>query len=932
MSTNERSGLVAEEPPDNPAESIWSVSDLLRGVYKQSEYGKVILPLTFLRRLDCVLDPERNGLANPGQVETSPKDSLPILNSSGLSLATVMEDSSSVLEGLSSYIDGFGTGIRSVFTGFGFLREVHRLHQAHLLEVIISRFLQVDLCASSVSEAEMGHLFEELVRRFADLSGGVDGECFTPRDVVRLVIGLLFEADDQPIAPSGESVSVFDPACGTGGLLTAAEDLVHDYADGTEVELHGQEIDQQVWAVCQAIMALRGRDAANVLLGDSLVDDGHVLSKFDYLVANPPIGLSWTQIRDFITQEHEEMGHSGRFGAGLPRRTDGSFLFLQHIVAKMKPTEEGGSRAAVILNGSSLATGGAGSGESKIRRWIIESDLLDAVVALPDQLLSNTSVPIYVWLLTNRKPEARRGTVQLVDARQSFQRLRKSLGCKRSQITSDQAAAIVRQIRKQIRGRSSRVLPNAAFIHSESERCRIEPWMFIADVNPGTHRPLSELVEFGRRTAQDGGTPILRMENLVEGCQSVEALTERTEGETHLTTCSSGDIVGGMRKWFLLPDRFGSAATNMAVLRPIEASRSNTLLLSQWLASSDCERQQTGFGTLHLSPDIMVPVGLVTNEALATAAAALVQAREESLLLIDSLFPEPLEGRFTPDLEPTSLWTGAATARAVLSLLQPLTDVVQRAELQFPYQIAKLARDYRLAAQPGKRLDAGLLLAESVVRTIGVVAAAALASSDSRQMAPSLNHFSGGISAGSWLQILRDVQKTRALVEYPELEEIGFRNRGLGSLLDECVKTRNQVRHAPGIMTEAEQEDLLSKFEPVLFEVLDRSTWLSQYEFLHVRSCEYVAARHEVNAMRLNGSHPDWQPVVVPVSEPIERNHLYLDTPATSSLLCIHPFALVKTCSECQREELYVLDRIEDGGKGQARSLKNHQVEVDVHS
>lgn len=394
--------------------------------------------------------------------------------------------------------------------------------------------------------------------------------------------------------------------------------------------------------------------------------------------------------------------------------------------------------------------------------------------------------------------------------------------------------------------------------------------------------------------------------------------------------CMGGDIVGNMGGWRVLPDDFGTAATRLTVLRPSHHARSNALLLSLWLASPECQLQQIGSLVWRLSRQTMVPVGLVTDEALASATADLIQTRYESRRLIDALFPDPFEDRSLQDLVPSALRTEASTARAVQSLLRPLTDVVQRAEIQYPYQIAKLARDFRLTGTSGRQLEAGLLLAEAIVRSMGTVAAASLAAAEAEKLNATLRCFEGGISTGVWLSILQKAQKESTLGAYPELDGVLFRKRGVGALLRRCVEIRNSVKHAPGMLTPAEEDYKLRELESVLYEVLDRSTWLSQYEFLFVRSCVYTGARFEVEAQRLNGSHPDWEPVVVPVSEPVAPNRLYVDTPATSSFLSLHPFALVEVCSTCRRDEFYVLDRVVESGTGKGRSLSNHIIDMAV--
>jgi type I restriction enzyme M protein len=435
----------------NHAAFIWSVADLLRGDYKQSEYGRVILPLTVLRRLDCVLAPTK---AKVREQEAKYGDKEPILlkaagdvgvyNTSKYDFPTLLGAPDDLADNLRHYIASFSSGARDVIDKFGFDTHIARLDRANLLYLVVSKFAEIDLHPDAVSNLEMGYLYEELIRRFSELSNETAGEHFTPREVIRLMVNLLFIEDADLLTKPGISKTILDPACGTGGMLSVAEDYLREHNPSARLHVYGQELNAETYAVCRSDMMLKGQDATNIVYGNSFSEDGHSGLQVDYAIANPPFGVEWKKVAAPIRDEHDSKGFAGRFGAGLPRINDGSFLFLQHMIAKMKPADQGGSRVAIVFNGSPLFTGGAGSGESEIRRWIIENDWLEAVVALPDQLFYNTGISTYFWIVTNRKAPERRGTVQLVDARAMFAKMRKSLGEKRKQISDAQIADIVR--------------------------------------------------------------------------------------------------------------------------------------------------------------------------------------------------------------------------------------------------------------------------------------------------------------------------------------------------------------------------------------------------------------------------------------------------------------------------------------------------------
>lgn len=458
----------------NHADFIWSVADLLRGDYKQSEYGKVILPLTVIRRLDCVLEPTKEAVLEKhkqiaGRVENV---GVPLeiaagqkfFNTSPLTFAKLLDDPNTIADSLHLYIGGFSPAAKDVIDKFDFESQVDRLRKANVLYQVVGKFAEIDLHPDVVSNTEMGYLYEELIRKFSELSNETAGEHFTPREVIRLMVDLLFidDADDVLTKP-GVIKTMCDPACGTGGMLSVAEDRLRELNESARLEVFGQELNAETYAICRSDMMLKGQDASHIAYGNSFSEDHHEGERFDYLLANPPFGVEWKKVEAEVRREAETMGFAGRFGAGLPRINDGSFLFLQHMISKMKSPEEGGSRVAIVFNGSPLFTGGAGSGESEIRRWIIENDWLEAVVALPDQLFYNTGISTYFWVVTNRKAPERRGKIQLVDAREHFVKMRKSLGEKRKEISGTQIEEVVGLYGDFKEGEKVKILANEDF-------------------------------------------------------------------------------------------------------------------------------------------------------------------------------------------------------------------------------------------------------------------------------------------------------------------------------------------------------------------------------------------------------------------------------------------------------------------------------------
>src|SRR3984893_17994513 len=443
------------------ANFIWSICNLLRGPYKRNEYRKVILPLTVLRRFDCMLVPTKERVlkqhtAIKSKPETVVKSLLEkasghrFYNLSRLDLRKLLDDPNQLAPNLNGYINRFSKNVREIMERFAFDQQIARMAEKNLLYEVIKAFARVDLGRDRVDPMRMGYVFEELIRIGAEQSNEEAGEHFTPREVIKLMVNLLL-APEKDLAKSGIVKTIFDPACGPGGMLSIAEEYIRSLNAKSSLHLFGQDWNDEAWAICRSDMLIKGENADNIVLGCSFEKDGftQLQHKFDYMLANPPFGVEWKQQQKFIEKEAER-GYQGRFGAGLPRINDGALLFLQHMISKMRSPQEGGSRIGIIFNGSPLFTGDAGSGESEIRKWIITNDWLEAVVALPEQLFYNTGISTYLWILSNRKEPERKGKIQLIDASQLFVKMRKSLGNKRNEIADgtsgrpDQIADITR--------------------------------------------------------------------------------------------------------------------------------------------------------------------------------------------------------------------------------------------------------------------------------------------------------------------------------------------------------------------------------------------------------------------------------------------------------------------------------------------------------
>ena len=433
---------------------LWSVADLLRGDYKQSDYGKVILPFTVLRRLDCVLEPTKAAvLEEKATREKAGLNAEPFLlrkagqhffNTSSLDLKKLMGDQDHIGENLRAYVRAFSPAVRDIFESFDFHTQIDRLAKSGLLYLVTEKFAGMDLHPDKVSNAAMGAVFEELIRKFAELSNETAGEHFTPREVIRLMVNLLFIEDDQALTKPGVVRSLYDPTAGTGGMLSVAGEHLAAMNAQARLVMYGQELNPESYAICKADMLIKGQPIENIVFGNTLSNDGLPGKHFDYMLSNPPFGVEWKKIEKDIRKEAETLGFNGRFGPGLPRVSDGSLLFLLHLLSKMRPAMDGGSRFGIVLNGSPLFTGGAGSGESEIRRYVLENDLVEAIIGLPTDMFYNTGISTYVWIVSNRKTAARKGKLQLIDASSFWQKMRKSLGSKRKELSPAHIEEITR--------------------------------------------------------------------------------------------------------------------------------------------------------------------------------------------------------------------------------------------------------------------------------------------------------------------------------------------------------------------------------------------------------------------------------------------------------------------------------------------------------
>jgi type I restriction enzyme M protein len=465
---------------------IWQIADLLRGPYRPPQYERVMLPMTVLRRFDCVLEvTKQQVLAEYRRLESKYSgNALDVRlnkiagqrfhNHSELDFQRLKGDPDHIGQHLQGYIDGFSADVRRIFDYFEFTTEIEKMEDAHILYLIISKFCDLDLHPDKVDNIQMGLLFEDLIRRFNEAANETAGDHFTPREVIRLMVDILFAPDDDVLTTPGKVFKLLDPTCGTGGMLSEAQNHLREMHQDNKLWVFGQDFNPRSYAIAASDLLMKGNENSDIRFGDSLIDDQYgpgddlTAGQFDYFLANPPFGVDWKRQKGLIEREHEKSGWKGRFGAGLPRVNDGALLFLQHMVSKFMPytpqQKQFGSRLAIVFNGSPLFTGGAGSGESEIRKWLIEeTDMLEAIVALPEQMFYNTGISTYIWIVTNRKEPHRRGKIQLIDARSRWKPMRRSLGDKRRELGEDDIAAVVCEYGNFAESETSKIFDNADF-------------------------------------------------------------------------------------------------------------------------------------------------------------------------------------------------------------------------------------------------------------------------------------------------------------------------------------------------------------------------------------------------------------------------------------------------------------------------------------
>ncbi len=465
--------------PHELSNFIWQIADLLRGPYRPPQYERVMLPLTVLRRFDCVLAPTKDKvLAEAERWKGKHKgEALDAMlnkaagqrfhNHSPLDFEKLKGDPDHIDRHLISYIEGFSKNVRDIFERFEFATEVEKMREANILYLVVSKFCDVDLHPDAVDNIQMGLLFEDLIRRFNEAANETAGDHFTPREVIRLMVDILFDPDDAILTVPGKVYKLLDPACGTGGMLAEAQNHLRAMHTDERLWVFGQDFNPRAYAIAASDLLMKGNENSDIRFGDSLINDQYAGDHFDYLLANPPFGVDWKKQQKDVQREHDKQGYAGRFGAGLPRVNDGSLLFLQHMIKKFEPYQPDqkkyGSRLGIVFNGSPLFTGGAGSGESEIRKWVIENDWLDAIVALPEQMFYNTGIGTYIWIVTNRKQAHRKGKIQLIDARERWKPMRRSLGDKRRYMGEDDIVAVVREYGEFAEADTSKVFDNADF-------------------------------------------------------------------------------------------------------------------------------------------------------------------------------------------------------------------------------------------------------------------------------------------------------------------------------------------------------------------------------------------------------------------------------------------------------------------------------------
>ncbi len=558
---------------------IWNIADLLRDIYKRKDYPDVILPFTVLRRLDCVLSTTKEPVLETyekyyGKLEDP---SAVLMKASGHNFYNVskydfkklLSDPENIRQNMFDYINGFSQNMVEVMERFKLRERINYLAEKDLLFKVVQKFSEVDLSPETVSNHGMGYIFEELIRKFSEENNEEAGEHFTPREIIRLMVNILMSEDKERLSKPGIITTVYDPACGTGGMLTVAKDhILSDINSNANVELFGQEINDETFAVCKSDMIIKGENPDNIKPDSSFSHDGFLNQSFDYILSNPPFGKDWRQDQKFIEDEHER-GFSGRFGVGLPRIDDGQFLFLQHMISKMHSPESGEStRIAIVFNGSPLFTGDAGSGESEIRRWIIENDYLDAIIAMPDQLFYNTNINTYLWILNSRKGDARRGKVSLIDARDLFVVMKKNLGQKRKEISHDQISEITDLYLHNMENGRIKIFDNSDFGYRKITVDR--PLRLMFDVNEENIARISEEKVFqGNKNQAKLIEPSEETELIKNAIRSLAGrkFTSRVGFEKELETILKGNGIRlSATQWKLIFKIFGTRDDNAEIV------------------------------------------------------------------------------------------------------------------------------------------------------------------------------------------------------------------------------------------------------------------------------------------------------------------------------------------------------------------------------
>lgn len=564
---------------------VWEIAKSLRGAYRPHDYGKVILPMTVLRRFDSVIAPTRAAVwAAEREYQDIPDrdellfhaaNGLRIFNKSPFDLARVLDDPENTARHLREYIAGFSTNAREILERFDFHRQISKLDEKDRLRPVLARFVEVDLHPSRVPNETMGAIFENLIGRFYELANEEAGDYFTPREIIRLMVDLLFAGDAEALTRDGIVRTVYDPAAGTGGMLSVAGEYFEDLNPRGSLELFGQDYNDESYAIARADMLLRGNVESNIHLGNSLIDDGVAHMRFDYMLSNPPYGVDWGDYHEPIEAEYEREKPEGRFGAGLPPRDDGALLFLQHMISKMKPVQDGGSRIAIVLSGSPLF---AGAGIAGIRAWLLEQDLVEAIVALPEQMFFNTGIATYIWIVTNRKDPLREGLVQLIDAREMGEPLEKSIGEKRRRLSQEDIDAITRLHGDMARSRESKMA--AVDQEFRYDRVTVNRPLFVRyDIGAASLERLEEATVFrnlsvARRGSRDPDAQVARGEAIQNAIRTVfraarsRSTLDREKFESWLATDILAAVPGrvpkavvdAVRKACEVPDPQGQAA------------------------------------------------------------------------------------------------------------------------------------------------------------------------------------------------------------------------------------------------------------------------------------------------------------------------------------------------------------------------------------